>query len=108
MKKLQLLTIIIVAIHAMLLILCGYSLESPVFWIALVIVLIDYWHSQRKWPLEQHWLGFGVQMFPIVLWAILIWYFHIKTSAFFVIMISGAIVSLCGSYQRDLKRRKEE
>ena len=105
MSKAQLLTIIVIALQAILLILCGYSVDSPVFWIAFGIVMIDYWHSHREWPLEQHWLGFGVQMFPIVLWAVLIWLFDIKMSAFFVIMISSVIASFCGLHQKKMERK---
>ena len=107
MKRSQLLTIIIIAIQTIFLVMSGYSLESPVFWIALAIVMIDYYHSHREWSLEQCWVGFGVQMIPIVLWALLIWYFNIKMSEFFVVMISGVVASFCGLHQKNSKRKEK-
>lgn len=107
MKRSQLLTVIIIAIQAIFLVMSGYSLESPVFWIALAIVMIDYYHSHREWSLEQCWVGFGVQMIPIVLWAILIWYFDIKMSAFFVVMISGVVASFYGLHLKSTKRKEK-
>lgn len=105
MSRSQLLTIIIFAMQAILLMVCGYSAENPVFWIAFGIVMIDYYHSHWEWTLEQHWIGFGVQMFTIVLWAVLIWLFDIKMSAFFVIMISSVITSFCGLHQKKMERK---
>lgn len=107
MSKQKLFAIIVAAVQAILLQLCGYTVESAEFWIAFIIVMLEYWHSYREWTLEQHWIGFGVQLFTIFLWAVLILRFDIKLPVFFVIMISGVIVSFCGLHQKRLKRKGE-
>lgn len=80
--------LIIVFITQVILILLGYSLTNPIIWIACGILILNSWYFDRNW------MRVWFQMLMIVLWATLLLYFHIESSAFSVIFISNIIVSL--------------